>query len=137
MHSRMLASSAGRTFTQDAKCWPALHPYGTGSLGSEPNSGGKNAIPRLCRNRLLLIQPSFRNNAAWAFWNMQRSITGQLFGAEYFRKKQGRGPSSVAADDNFSKAFGTVMPGTGLIRKDLLLTRVRECLAFRCVVRAS
>ena len=31
----------------DAKIFPTLHPYGTGSLAGEVGSGGGNGIPRL------------------------------------------------------------------------------------------
>ena len=37
----------------DAMLFPCLHPYGTGSLWAEPSAGGTNAIPRLCKSRLL------------------------------------------------------------------------------------
>jgi len=99
----------------DAKVFPHLHPYGTGSLLSEFGSGGKNGIPRLCRNRLLLIQSDFRDNAMWAFYNLQRSITSQLFHVEAAKRKQER-KSTVKPDekDAFSRLFGTVMPSREL-----------------------
>ena len=113
MHRRIYV---GETTTEDAKCFPHMHPYGTGSLGSEFNSGGANGLLRLCRNRLLLIQPCFRNSAMWAFWNMQRNITGKLFGENFFRRKLKLKPAPAVADnDNFGKIFGTVMPSTGLM----------------------
>ncbi len=56
---------------QDAKLWVHMHPYGTGSLFSEPGSGG---VYRLARNRLLLIQRSFRENTLYAFWYLNRVI---------------------------------------------------------------
>ena len=51
--------------TEDAKLWPHLHPYGSGSLYSERGSGG---MYRLVQNRLLLVQSGFRTNNLYAFW---------------------------------------------------------------------
>ena len=46
----------------DAKLWPVVHPYGTGSLLSEQGSG----LPhKHAKNRLLLIQSWFRKSALW------------------------------------------------------------------------
>ena len=95
----------------DAKVFPNMHPYGTGSLSSEIGSGGANGIPRLCRNRLLLVQSCFRNNSLWVFWNLQRMITSQLFHQEALKKKQSRRHTSSADDkDPVTRHFGTVMP---------------------------
>ena len=60
----------------DAKIWPHMHPYGTGSAFCEVGSG---ALSRLVRNRLLLIQSCFRNNSLYAFWFLHRLITKELF----------------------------------------------------------
>ena len=49
----------------DAKCWPCVHPYGTGSLQSELGSGG---MQRHARNRLTMIQSWFRRAPLWGFW---------------------------------------------------------------------
>ena len=46
----------------DAKCWPCVHPYGTGSLQSELGSGG---MQRHARNRLTMIQSWFRRTPLW------------------------------------------------------------------------
>jgi hypothetical protein len=46
----------------DAKCWPCIHPHGTGSLLSEAGSGGTQ---RLARSRLLSAQSFFRRPVAW------------------------------------------------------------------------
>ena len=45
----------------DAKCWPAVHPYSSGSLLSEPGTGGAQ---RFARNRLALSQSWFRKSAS-------------------------------------------------------------------------
>ena len=57
--------------TEDAKLWPHLHQYGSGSLYSEPGSGG---IYRFVQNRLLLVQGGFRANNLYAFWFLNRCI---------------------------------------------------------------
>ena len=49
----------------DAKLFPHVHPYGTGSLLSELGSGSPH---RHAKNRLLLIQSWFRKSALWGFW---------------------------------------------------------------------
>jgi hypothetical protein len=49
----------------DAKLFPHVHPYGTGSLLSELGSGSPH---RHAKNRLLLIQSWFRRSALWGFW---------------------------------------------------------------------
>ena len=41
----------------DAKVWPVVHPYGTGSLLAEPGAGSAH---RHAKNRLVLIQSWFR-----------------------------------------------------------------------------
>ena len=88
-----------------------LHPYGSGSLGSEPFSGGFNGIPRLCRNRLLLIQSAFRDNAIWGFFQLQRMITAQLFYQQLLKRKMGRKNASSPTDaDPLTRLFGTVTP---------------------------
>ena len=60
----------------DAKCWPCVHPYGTGSLLSEQGSGGTQ---RHARNRLTLVQSWFRRSALWGFWFLDRLIKTDLF----------------------------------------------------------
>ena len=75
--------------------------------------GASAGIPRLCRNRLLLIQPGFRENATWIFWNLQRLITNKLFMEEAMRRKQRRNPSGSAdSNDPITRLFGTVVPSS-------------------------
>ena len=61
---------------QDAKLWVHMHPYGTGSLFSEPGSGG---MYRLARNRLLLIQKCFRENMLYAYCYLNRVINKETW----------------------------------------------------------
>ena len=105
----------GTDYHYDAKLFPHLHPYGTGSLSSEIMAGGYNGIPRMCRQRMLLIQSGFRNNSTWTFWNLQRIITGQLFHQELMKRKQGRKHTSSPTDkDAVTRLFGTVVPSSFL-----------------------
>ena len=97
----------------DAMLFPCLHPYGTGSLWAEPSAGGTNAIPRLCKSRLLSIQSAFRDNTAWSFFQHQRLITSQMFNQEKIRQQQGRRHSSEAnSSDPTTRLFGTVVPSS-------------------------
>ncbi len=95
----------------DAKLWPHMHPYGTGSLWSEVGSGG---LARLAKNRLLLVQSSFRDNNIYAFWFLHRIICKELFFKQRMKKKQGRGSKAETEDgkkpDGIARHFGTAMP---------------------------
>ena len=64
----------------DAKCYPHMHPYGTGSVLSEPFSGSPNGH---FRNRATQIQSLFRRCAMWAFWKLDWLIKHQLFNLNF------------------------------------------------------
>ena len=68
----------------DAKVWPVVHPYGTGSLLAEPGAGSAH---RHAKNRLVLIQSWFRKSALWSFWFLNRLITSELFFTNKKRQK--------------------------------------------------
>ena len=51
----------------DAKCYPHMHPHGTGSVLSEQFSGSPKAH---FHNRATAIQSLFRRSALWAFWKL-------------------------------------------------------------------
>ena len=92
----------------DAKLWPHIHPYGTGSLLSEVGAGGTN---RLVKNRLLSIQSNFRQNNLYAFWFLNRIITKELFFRNYMKRNRGvASASDVNAADPITRLYGTVMP---------------------------
>ena len=92
----------------DAKCWPVAHPYGTGSLLSEPGSGGTQ---RLARNRLALPQAWFRRTPSWSFWMLDRLHKTALFFKNLARKKEGRPGSGDPRDpDAYNRLFGTAEP---------------------------
>ena len=97
----------------DAKIWPTVHPYATGSVFSEIGSGGVLAH---CQNRLMLIQSWFRKNSFWAFWMMNRQLKQQLFHRNLNKRRAGRGGGKGGADnyeeDIETKLFGTVIPST-------------------------
>ena len=95
----------------DAKIWPTVHPYGTGSALSEIGSGG---IFAHCQNRLMLIQSWFRKNSFWAFWMMNRQLKEQLFHRNLNKRRAGRGggKGENEIEDIETKLFGTVIPST-------------------------
>ena len=68
----------------DAKVWPVVHPYGTGSMLAEPGAGSAH---RHAKNRLVLIQSWFRKSALWSFWFLNRLITSELFFTNKKRQK--------------------------------------------------
>ena len=73
----------------DAKCFPAVHPHGTGSLSSEPGTGGPRHYAKM---RLCSIEQFFRRSALWAFWMMDRIIKTQMFWVKRKREKKRRAP---------------------------------------------
>ena len=92
----------------DAKCFPAFHPHGTGSVFSEACSGGLQAHSR---NRATLIDSRFRKSALWAFWKLDQQIKNELFHANNKRRQYGR-PNAAGADDadGFKRSFGSAIP---------------------------
>ena len=94
--------------TEDAKCFPAFHPHGTGSVFSEACSGGLQAHSR---NRATLIDSRFRKSALWAFWKLDQQIKNELFHANNKRRQYGR-PNAAGADDadGFKRSFGSAIP---------------------------
>ena len=92
----------------DAKCWPCVHPYGTGSLLSEPGSGGTQ---RHARNRLTLIQSWFRRSALWGFWFLDRLVKTELFFNNKKRRQAGKACAPDTEPDPYKRLFGTAQPG--------------------------
>jgi len=95
----------------DAKTWPNVHPYGTGSVLSEIGSG---SVLAHCQNRLMLIQSWFRKNSFWAFWMMNQQLKQQLFHRNLNKRRAGRGggKGKNEEEDKETKLFGTVIPST-------------------------
>ena len=91
----------------DAKCWPCVHPYGTGSMLSEPGSGGTQ---RHARNRMSLLQSWFRRSALWGFWFLDRLIKTELFFKNRKRRETGRAHVPVSESDPYKRLFGTAQP---------------------------
>ena len=90
----------------DAKVWPCVHPYGTGSLLSERGSGGTQAF---ARNRLTQPQSWFRRSALWGFWMLDRLHKTALFFQKKRMSKAGRDEDD-ADQDPYHKHFGTAQP---------------------------
>ena len=94
----------------DAKVWPHVHPYGTGSVLAEPGAGSP---ARHARNRLVLIQSFFRRSAMWGFWFLNRLITAELYFTNKKRQAAGRsGASTGKEEDPITRQYGTVQPGS-------------------------
>ena len=92
----------------DAKLWPHMHVYGTGSLLAEVGSGG---MDRLVKNRLLCIQSCFRQNNLYAFWYLHRLITKELFFRNYMaQQRKTPNASDPKESDPVTRIYGTVIP---------------------------
>ena len=106
----------------DAKLFPHLHPFGTGSLRAEEGSGG---IQQYAKQRVLSLDSSFRRSPVWSFWMMERIIKNDLYFNERSRQAHRRGvkrkadgaelpPTSGTEDarpsDNYAMLFGRVDP---------------------------
>ena len=91
----------------DAKVFPSVHPYGTGSLHAEPGAGKQptNAF----RRNLFALQSWFRHSTAWIFWWCDRMLKQQLFNYNRFSRR-GRASAAEAGADNFVRAFGKHVP---------------------------
>ena len=85
-----------------------MHPYGTGSVLSEPYSGSPKGH---FRNRATQIQSLFRRSALWAFWKLDWLIKHELFNLN-FRKGRQRGTASATQDDpdHIRRLYGTAVP---------------------------
>ena len=92
----------------DARVFPCVHPYSTGSLLAEVGSGGTQ---RFSRNRLMLIESWFRRSALWGFWSLNRLIQTELFFKNRKRQAAGRQGASATNDpDHIVRLFGTAQP---------------------------
>ena len=92
----------------DAKLWPHMHPYGTGSMLAEPGAGNpKNHA----KNRLMSIQSWFRRSALWGFWFLNRIIAADMFFTNRKRQEAGRrGASAGTEQDPVTRWYGTAQP---------------------------
>ena len=90
----------------DAKLFPHVHPYGTGSLKSEPGGCHMN---KLCRNRAFALESWFRRSTQWAFFRNDNALKHKLFWNN--RAKRRHGLAHGASDaDRFSQMYGTIVP---------------------------
>ena len=76
----------------DAKLFPVLHPYGSGSRGAEE---GPTGIQRLARARLLDLDDTFRKTPVYPFYQNDRLLKNELFFQE--RKRRGRAGHNIDA----------------------------------------
>ena len=90
----------------DAKLFPHVHCFGTGSLKSEP---GGCAMHKLCRNRAFALESWFRRSTQWAFFQNDNALKNKLFWNN--RAKRRHGLSHGASDaDRFAQMYGTIVP---------------------------
>ncbi len=90
----------------DAKLFPVVHPYGTGSVFSEIGSG---ALLRHIQNRATSLQSWFRRTSTWGFFQADSNMKRQLFFKNRAFVKSGLGKE---AGNKFERAFGTVIPSS-------------------------
>jgi hypothetical protein len=94
----------------DARVWPVIHPYASGSVFAEPRAG---TIQKHARNRLTQIQCWFRRSPLWGFWALNRFLYSTLFFKNRVRRKAGIGSASSANDpDAFTRIFGSAQPSS-------------------------
>ncbi len=89
----------------DAKLFPHLHPYGSGSLRAEEGAGG---LQKYTKSRLTSLDRGFRDCTAWQFFNLDRLIKNDL----YFRER-GRRQRAPAGRGNAGAEAGEEAPGHG------------------------
>ena len=67
------------------------HPYGSGSLQSEPRSGG---LYQFIHSRLMCIQSCFRASNLYAFWSLHRLHCRELLFMHKRRPCAGKAPAA-------------------------------------------
>ena len=94
----------------DARVWPVVHPYATGSVSCEPGAGNEQ---KHARNRLTLIQSWFRRSPLWGFWALNRHLYNQLFFKNRIRRQAGmRGAGGANDPDTFTRLYGSAQPSS-------------------------
>ena len=92
----------------DAKMFPCVYPYGTGSAFSEPGTGQPH---RTCKNRLLALQSWFRRSPRLPFYELDKAIKRDLYFKHLSRGRSLAGAGSAGSNaDKFTCAFGSVVP---------------------------
>ena len=113
----------------DAKVFPIVHPYGTGSVNAE----GTSVQPqRVCRNRLLSLQSFFNRTSRYAFWQLDMMIKRHLFFFNLHRVRS-NWKSTAAPDDKFAQASGTIIP-RHIPESSAWWKAVRVCLFLQTIV---
>jgi hypothetical protein len=78
----------------DAKLFPHLYPYGSGSHRSETASVG---LGKYLKALLRSVDDRFRKSAAWKFFNLDRIIKNDLYFKERNRRARDEGGGGTAA----------------------------------------
>ena len=100
----------------DAKCFPHMYPYGTGSTHSEEGSAG---IQNSAKQRVTSLDPCFRQNPVWAFWSLDRLMKNELYFKERGRRKR------TAAEAGLPDHHNTSENPTGDVFSNLLLLSLK------------
>ena len=88
----------------DAKLFPIVHPYGSGSVRSEFGSGGHQ---KLVRSRAMSIQSWFRRSSMWCFFQLDLAIKNALFFGQIARRRCGKATTNA---DKFTQTYGNIVP---------------------------
>ncbi len=103
---------------REAKLFPVVHCYGTGSIFAEIGSG--NPLGHV-QSRATSIQSWFRRSSTWGFFQSDSQTKRSLFFKYRFRVKSGLGNANPAS--NFERAFGTVIPSSIPVRWGVVSNR--------------
>jgi hypothetical protein len=77
---RRVRRNSPRAFRQDARLWPHCHPYGTGSVRSEPGSGG---LMRHTRNRTGALEETARRLPRWPWLGRHGAFSATLVSVRF------------------------------------------------------
>ena len=91
----------------DAKAFPCVHCYGSGSLFAEMGSGDPLGYTQ---NRACNIQSWFRKHSVWGFYQNDTLTKRSLFFSNRMRNKVGFNKATPA--NNFERAYGTIIPSS-------------------------
>ncbi len=91
----------------DAKTFPCVHCYGSGSLFAEIGSGDPLGYTQ---NRACSIQSWFRRHSVWGFFQNDTLTKRNLFFSNRMRNNIGSNKAVPAS--KFERVFGTVIPSS-------------------------
>ena len=90
-------------------------------------------MTKYVKNRAMSLESFFRRSSIWAFFSLDRLIKERLFFANFFKRRQGMRTSALKPDvDNFTKAFGQVVPASIPESTAWWQRRAKELSAMTC-----